>query len=117
MGVVCGEIPGVKAWQSGHWYFALRDRSAQIRCVIFQKDNRRLPAPPQDGMQVFLFARPTVWEEKGEFRLTVVDLLSTEAGGLWQPPLGKAKAAPAQAGLPRPGRERAPAAEPRPLAR
>jgi len=31
---------------------------------MFQKDNRRLPAPPQDGMQVFLFARPTMWEAK-----------------------------------------------------
>jgi len=81
---VRGEISGFKAWQSGHWYFTLRDRGAQIRCVMFQKENRRLPAAPADGLQVFVFARPTVWEEKGEFRLTVVDLLSTEAGGLWQ---------------------------------
>src|SRR5437762_10268266 len=104
---VRGEISGFKAWQSGHWYFALRDRSAQIRCVMFQKDNRRLPAPPQDGMQVFLFARPTVWEEKGEFRLTVVDLLSTEAGGLWQLAFEKAKAALARDGLLDPARKRA----------
>ena len=103
---VRGEISGFKAWQSGHWYFALRDRSAQIRCVMFQKDNRRLPAPPQDGMQVFLFARPTVWEEKGEFRLTVVDLLSTEAGGLWQLAFEKAKAALAKDGLLDPARKR-----------
>ncbi len=81
---VRGEISGFKAWQSGHWYFALRDRTSQIRCVMFQKDNRRLPAPPPDGMQVFVFGRPTVWEEKGELRLTVVELLSTERGGLWQ---------------------------------
>jgi exodeoxyribonuclease VII large subunit len=103
---VRGEISGFKAWQSGHWYFALRDRGAQIRCVMFQKDNRRLPAPPQDGMQVFLFARPTVWEEKGEFRLTVVDLLSTEAGGLWQLAFEKAKAALAKDGLLDPARKR-----------
>jgi len=103
---VRGEISGFKAWQSGHWYFALRDRGAQIRCVMFQKDNRRLPAPPQDGMQVFLFARPTIWEEKGEFRLTVVDLLSTEAGGLWQLAFEKAKAALAKDGLLDPARKR-----------
>ena len=103
---VRGEISGFKAWQSGHWYFALRDRSAQIRCVMFQKDNRRLPAPPQDGMQVFLFARPTVWEDKGEFRLTVLDLLSTEAGGLWQLAFEKTKAALAKDGLLDPARKR-----------
>src|SRR2546422_1654377 len=79
---------------------------SQIRCVMFQKDNRRLPAAPQDGMQVFVFARPTVWEEKGEFRLTVLDLLSTEAGGLWQLAFEKAKAALAKDGLLDPARKR-----------
>ena len=103
---VRGEISGFKAWQSGHWYFALRDRNAQIRCVMFQKENRRLPAAPQDGMQVFIFARPTLWEEKGEFRLTVVELLSTEAGGLWQLAFEKAKAALAKDGLLDPARKR-----------
>src|SRR5437762_5574242 len=73
---------------------------------MFQKDNRRLPAPPQDGMQVFLFARPTVWEDKGEFRLTVVDLLSTEAGGLWQLAFEKTKAALTKDGLLDPARKR-----------
>ena len=103
---VRGEISGFKAWQSGHWYFTLRDRGAQIRCVMFQKDNRRLPTAPADGLQVFVFARPTVWEEKGEFRLTVVDLLSTEAGGLWQLAFEKAKAALAKDGLLDPARKR-----------
>src|SRR2546422_11556404 len=73
---------------------------------MFQKDNRRLPAPPQDGMQVFLFARPTVWEEKGEFRLTVVVWLSRGGGGLWQLALERAKAALARDGLLDPARKR-----------
>ena len=103
---VRGEVSGFKAWQSGHWYFGLRDRSAQVRCVMFQKDNRRLPTPPADGMQVFVLARPTLWEEKGEFRLTVLDLLSTEAGGLWQVAFEKAKAALAKDGLLDPARKR-----------
>ena len=103
---VRGEISGFKAWQSGHWYFTLRDRGAQIRCVMFQKDNRRLPTSPADGLQVFVFARPTIWEEKGEFRLTVVDLLSTEAGGLWQLAFERAKAALAKDGLLDPARKR-----------
>src|SRR3989442_2269442 len=73
---------------------------------MFQKDNRGPPAAPQDGMQVLVFARPTVWEEKGEFRLTVLDLLSTEAGGLWQLAFEKAKAALAKGGLLDPARKR-----------
>jgi len=103
---VRGEVSGFKRWQSGHWYFALRDRAAQLRCVMFARENRRLPAAPADGMQVFAFGRPTVWEEKGELRLTVLELLSTEAGGLWQLALEKAKAALAKDGLLDPGRKR-----------
>jgi len=96
---VRGEVSGFKRWQSGHWYFALRDRTAQLRCVMFARDNRRLPGAPADGTQVFVFGRPTVWEEKGELRLTVLELLSTEAGGLWQLAFEKAKAALAKDGL------------------
>ena len=113
---VRGEVSGFKAWQSGHWYFALRDKTAQVRCTMFQKDNRRLPGPPADGMQVFLFARPTVWEEKGEFRLTVLDLLSTEAGGLWQVAFERTKARLAQDGLLDPRRKRPLPAYPRRIA-
>jgi exodeoxyribonuclease VII large subunit len=104
---VRGEVSGMKVWHSGHWYFALRDGSAQLRCVMFAKDNRKLPAAPAEGMKVFAFGRPTVWEEKGEFRLTVVELLSTEAGGLWQLAFEKAKAALARDGLLDPARKRA----------
>ena len=101
---VRGEVSGLKRWQSGHWYFALRDGTAQLRCVMFARENRRLPMAPADGMQVFAFGRPTVWEDKGEFRLTVLELLSTEAGGLWQLAFEKAKAALARDGLLDPAR-------------
>jgi exodeoxyribonuclease VII large subunit len=103
---VRGEISGFKAWHSGHWYFTLRDRTAQLRCVMFAKENARLPAPPSEGMQAFVFARPTVWEDKGEFRLTVLELLSTEQGGLWKIAFEKAKAALTKDGLLDPARKR-----------
>jgi exodeoxyribonuclease VII large subunit len=103
---VKGEISGFKAYGSGHWYFALRDRVAQLRCVMWSRDNQRMPAAPADGMQVFAFGTPTVWEERGEFRLTVRHVLSTEAGGLWQVAFEKAKAALTRDGLLDPARKR-----------
>ena len=103
---VRGEIAGFKAWRSGHWYFSLRDKTAQIRCVMFAKQNYMLPTPPVDGMQVFVFARPSMYEEKGEFQLTVMELLSTEQGGLWKLAFEKAKAALMKDGLLDPGRKR-----------
>ncbi|HET8713999.1 MAG TPA: exodeoxyribonuclease VII large subunit [Gemmatimonadales bacterium] len=102
---VRGEITGFKAWRSGHWYFSLRDKTAQLRCVMFAKQNYMLPAPV-DGMQVFVFARPSVYEEKGDFQLTVMELLSTAEGGLWKLAFEKAKAALLKDGLLDPARKR-----------
>ena len=104
---VRGEVAGFKAWRSGHWYFSLRDKTAQIRCAMFAKQNYMLPAQPVDGMQVFVFARPSIYEEKGEFQLTVMELLSTEQGGLWKLAFEKAKAALLKDGLLDPARKRA----------
>jgi exodeoxyribonuclease VII large subunit len=100
-----GEISGFKAWRSGHWYFSLRDKSAQIRCAMFAKQNYQLPQPT-DGMEVFVFARPTMYEEKGDFQLIVSELLSTEQGGLWKLAFEKAKAALLKDGLIDPARKR-----------
>jgi exodeoxyribonuclease VII large subunit len=103
---VRGEVTGFKAWRSGHWYFSLRDKASQIRCVMFRDDNRRLPGPPPEGTEVFAFARPTVYEAKGDFNLTVKELLSTEQGGLWKLAFEKAKAALLKDGLLDPARKR-----------
>jgi exodeoxyribonuclease VII large subunit len=103
---VRGEIANFKAWRSGHWYFSLRDKLAEMRCVMFAKQNYLLPAPPTDGMQVFVFARPSIYEGKGEFQLTIMELLSTEQGGLWKLAFEKAKAALTKDGLLDPARKR-----------
>jgi exodeoxyribonuclease VII large subunit len=103
---VKGEVSGFKAYRSGHWYFALRDAEAQVRCVMWRTDNERLPGPPSEGTQVFVEANPTVWEERGEFRLTVRQLVPTDAGGLWQLRLEQTKAALERDGLLDPSRKR-----------
>jgi exodeoxyribonuclease VII large subunit len=72
---------------------------------MFAKQNYMLPVPV-DGMQVFVFARPSMYEEKGEFQLTVSELLSTDKDGLWKLAFEKAKASLAKDGLLDPGRKR-----------
>lgn len=76
-----GEVSGLKAYRSGHWYFTLRDAEAQVRCVMWRTWALQAGKPPADGTEVFVFATPTVWEERGEFRLTVNRLLVTDATG------------------------------------
>lgn len=102
---VRGEISGFKAYRSGHWYFTLRDRSAQIRCVMWRSDNQG-KAEPAEGTQVFVEAQPTVWEEKADFRLTVRQLVPTDTSGQWQIKLEQARAALEKDGLLDPARKR-----------
>jgi exodeoxyribonuclease VII large subunit len=102
---VRGEVADFTAARSGHWYFSLRDKSAQLRCVMFAKQNYRLPAPAE-GTQVFVFARPSVYEAKGDFQLSVTELLTTDQGGLWKLAFEKAKAALTKDGLLDPARKR-----------
>src|SRR5262249_51653380 len=78
---VRGEVTDFKAHRNGHWYFTLRDRMAQVRAVVWSRDQRRIAAPPEDGMQVVAFGRPTVYATRGELQFTVVRL-DAEGDGL-----------------------------------
>ena len=101
-----GEITGFKTYRSGHWYFSLRDAEAQLRCVMWRTDNQRVSRQPEDGLQVFVEGKPTVWEERGEFRITVKRLLPMDGDGQWELQLRKAKAALERDGLLDPARRR-----------
>jgi exodeoxyribonuclease VII large subunit len=103
---VRGEISGLKVYQSGHWYFTLCDAQAQIRCVMWRTYSQRLKTPPPEGTQVFLYGTPTVWEERGEFRLTVTQLLVTDQVGQQQLALERIREALARDGLFDPARKR-----------
>jgi exodeoxyribonuclease VII large subunit len=103
---VRGEISGLKAYASGHWYFTLGDRLAQLRCVMWRTYTQRLKTPPADGTQVFLLGTPTVWEERGEFRLNVTQLLVTDQLGQQQLALERIREALARDGLFDPSRKR-----------
>jgi exodeoxyribonuclease VII large subunit len=68
---VRGEISDFKAHRNGHWYFSLRDRNAQVRCVVWNRDQYRIPAAPDNGMQVAAFGRLTVYATRGEMQFTI----------------------------------------------
>ena len=80
---VRGEISDFKRHRNGHWYFCLRDASAQIKCVVWSRDQRGLPAPPDDGMQVVLYGQMTVYAARGELHLKVMRI-EAEGDGLWR---------------------------------
>jgi hypothetical protein len=78
---VRGEISDFKSHRNGHWYFCLRDAAAQIRCVVWKRDQRGIPAAPDDGMQVAAFGRLTVYAARGEMQYAVTRM-EAEGDGL-----------------------------------
>jgi exodeoxyribonuclease VII large subunit len=76
----------------------------------------RVGTPPAEGTQIFAFGSPTVWEERGEFRLNVTELLATEALGIQHRAFERAKANLQRDGLLDPTRKRPLPAYPRCLA-
>ena len=80
---VRGEITDFKQHRNGHWYFCLRDATAQIKCVVWSRDQRGLPAPPDDGMQVVLYGQMTVYPARGDLQLKVTRM-QADGDGLWR---------------------------------
>src|ERR1700722_4383484 len=64
-----GEISNFAAPHSGHWYFSLKDTTAQVRCAMFKGNQRRLEFTPKDGMHILIKARVSLYENRGEFQL------------------------------------------------
>lgn len=102
---VRGEITNFKAHRNGHWYFTLRDRMAQIRSVVWSKDTRAIPAPPDEGMQIAAFGNLSVYPQKGEMQF-VVRRMEAEGDGLWRKALEKTRAKLEAEGLLRADRKR-----------
>jgi exodeoxyribonuclease VII large subunit len=80
---VRGEITDFKKHRNGHWYFCLRDQAAQVRCVVWSKDQRGIPAAPDDGMQVIVFGQMTVYPARTDLQLKITRI-EAQGDGLWR---------------------------------
>jgi exodeoxyribonuclease VII large subunit len=88
---VRGEVVQCKVWSSGHWYFTLRDKKSQVKCSMWKMYAERCGRPPADGTEVFVLAKPALYEEKGEFQLSVTRIIPTAALGRQQQELERVK--------------------------
>ena len=78
---VRGEISDFKRHRNGHWYFCLGDGEAQVRCVVWSRDQRRIPAAPDEGMMVSALGQLTVYPARGDMQLVVTGM-EAEGDGL-----------------------------------
>jgi len=81
---IAGEISNLTRATSGHWYFTLKDDSAQVRCAMFRHKNQYLDWRPENGMQVEVRALVTLYEQRGEFQLSVENLRRSGLGALYE---------------------------------
>ncbi len=77
-----GELSNFAIPASGHFYFTLKDDSAQIRGVMFRPQNRLLPFRPENGLQVVCRGRVTLYAQRGELQLVVESMEPKGVGGL-----------------------------------
>ncbi len=102
-----GEISGFKVWpKSGVWYFNLKDRQAQLGCVMFRLEASRAPTRPADGLKVFVHGHLSVNAKRGQMQFVADQILPTSEGGFHAVKLEQARQALARDGLLEPARKR-----------
>jgi exodeoxyribonuclease VII large subunit len=74
-----GEVTNFTRSAAGHHYFSIKDDRAQLRVVFFSTNARFLRFRIENGLQLIVRGRLTVYEQKGEFQLSAV---TAEPAGL-----------------------------------
>ena len=64
-----GEISNFIQAASGHWYFTLKDSSAQIKCAIFKFKNRLINLSPKEGDKVIIKGKVSLYEARGDYQM------------------------------------------------
>lgn len=73
-----GELSNIARPASGHVYFTLKDRNAQVRCAIFKQQASRVRDLLRDGLLVRVRGRVSLYEGRGDYQM-ILD--SVEAAG------------------------------------
>jgi exodeoxyribonuclease VII large subunit len=81
---VRGEISNFKAYDSGHWYFSLKDAEGQIRCVMFRGRNAQVGFLPKEGDLVEVAANVGMYVPRGDIQLNVGMMRRAGQGGLYE---------------------------------
>lgn len=107
-----GEVSNFVAAASGHWYFSLKDQAAQVKVAMFKQANRYATVRPQNGQQVLIRARISVYEPRGEYQL-LAEFIEPAGAGLLKQQFEQLKAKLAAEGLFAPERKQPLPANPR----
>jgi len=79
-----GEVSNLTFASSGHWYFSLKDDSAQIRAVVWKTATRLIRFRPRDGMKVLARGAVRLYPPRGEYQIAIEVLEPLGKGSLQQ---------------------------------
>ncbi|MED5240106.1 MAG: exodeoxyribonuclease VII large subunit [Pseudomonadota bacterium] len=77
-----GELSNLSRPSSGHWYFSLKDSRAQINAAMFRNRNRQVGFQPQNGQQILVRAKVTLYVPRGNFQIVVEHMEPAGEGAL-----------------------------------
>lgn len=78
-----GEISNYKHHTRGHLYFTLKDENSRINAVMFSSAASKLNFVPEDGMNVLVSGRVTVYEQNGGYQIYVNEMQLDGIGNLY----------------------------------
>ncbi len=81
--IVEGEISNLAMPGSGHWYLSLKDKRSQIRCAMFVNRNRFVRFRPENGQQIIVRGKLSIYEGRGDYQL-IADSMEQAGDGALQ---------------------------------
>lgn len=79
-----GEVSNFVEASSGHWYFSLKDSSAQIRCTMFKGYNHLSSITPKNGDQIEAFGAISLYEARGDYQINIEQVREKGTGNLFE---------------------------------
>lgn len=80
---VKGEISNLKFHSSGHIYFSLKDNNSKVNCVMFKSKASLLNISLEDGMEVEVKGRASIYAATGSFQLYCDEIKKEGQGELF----------------------------------
>jgi exodeoxyribonuclease VII large subunit len=77
-----GELSTVSRPSSGHLYFTLKDARAQVRAAMFRARNQAIRFRPEEGLQVLVRGRVSLYEPRGDYQFIVDHMEEAGDGAL-----------------------------------
>ena len=81
---VRGEISNFKNhYQTGHFYFTLKDDGGCIAAVMLRSYAAHFDFVPENGMKAVLFGHVSSYVKSGQYQIYVTDMIPDGAGALY----------------------------------